>query len=256
MKSLGIRGALARTKAFLFGLSLGAAWVYYLDADRGAYRRAVLRDRTLHLFRRAGAELDAGLRDLAHRAQGLGARARQALVGGAVPDLVLVERVRAQMGRGVSHSRAIEVRAERGIVTLKGPILATEVESLVSRVKSVRGVRDVERELELHHTADIPALMGGLEPRTRRRGVLFRSSSPATRLVVGTAGALLALRGLRSRNATAYAFAGALLLGGALVRPRRREEEPAERAVKPSADSPAASWSVAYASGAASPLQE
>ena len=243
-RSFDVRGALRRGEAFLAGLALGVTAVYYLDRERGAYRRAVLRDRTLRLGRRAGSEIDAALRDLVHRTQGLGARARAALVGGSVPDPVLVERVRAQMGRSVSHPRAIEVSARNGIVKLRGPILAVEVQSVVSRVKSVRGVREVENELELHDTADVPALMGGLEPRTRRPAALFRTSSPATRLVAGATGLLLTARSLRSGNTGALAIAGALLVGGALVRPRRRtfvrerEEAPAE--------GPAAAWSVAY----------
>lgn len=216
-------------EAFLVGLGVGAALTYLLDEDRGAYRRAVLRDRTLSLGRHAVAALDAALRDLVHRTQGLGARARGLLFGEAVSDGVLVERVRAQMGRCASHSRAIEILAKDGIVTLSGPILAGEAQVVVRRVKAVRGVRGVENELEVHETADIPDLRGGFEPRSHRSPVLFRSSSPATRLVLGAGGLYLSLRGVRARSTTGAAGAvlGALLLGSALVdtrsrRPRRR----------------------------------
>jgi hypothetical protein len=45
------------------------------------------------------------------------------------------------MGHYVSHPHAIQVAAENGLVILEGPILSTEVQDFVRRVKKVRGLR-------------------------------------------------------------------------------------------------------------------
>ena len=76
-----------------------------------------------------------------------------------VPDDILIERVRAQLGRPVSHPRAIEVRAESGKVVLSGPILADEAEDLIQRISRIPGVRSIESQLEVHaEPGDIPSL--------------------------------------------------------------------------------------------------
>jgi osmotically-inducible protein OsmY len=80
-----------------------------------------------------------------------------------VTDEVLGNRVRSQIGRHVSHPRAIEVAAHDGVVTLRGPILANEVDELLTAVLTVRGVRDVDDQLDVHKTAKgISALQGGM----------------------------------------------------------------------------------------------
>jgi osmotically-inducible protein OsmY len=44
------------------------------------------------------------------------------------------------------------VEVEHGVVTLSGPILTAEWEELISAVRAVRGVRDVEDRLEIHES--------------------------------------------------------------------------------------------------------
>src|SRR6266566_5145613 len=95
------------------GMAVGARLMYLLDPDRG--RR--------------------------HRAAGLMAETRARFRKRAVSDPVLVERVRAKIGRVVSHPRAIVVTADQGHVTLSGPILAGEVDDLLSAAAAVRGVQ-------------------------------------------------------------------------------------------------------------------
>jgi len=76
-----------------------------------------------------------------------------------VPDDILVERVRAQLGLPVSHPQAIDVRARNGCVILAGPVLADEVEDLIRQVERIAGVRSIQSELDLHDDAsDLPAL--------------------------------------------------------------------------------------------------
>src|SRR5205823_10004365 len=75
----------------------------------------------------------------------------------------LVERVRAKMGRVVSHPRAIRVTARGGRVTLMGPILAGEVAPLLACASRIHGVHELENRLEVHTDAgDHPALQGGV----------------------------------------------------------------------------------------------
>ena len=76
-----------------------------------------------------------------------------------VPDDILVERVRAQLGRPVSHSGAVDVRAQDGCVILAGPILADEVDDLIRQVSRIDGVRSIRSELDLRdEPGDLPAL--------------------------------------------------------------------------------------------------
>src|SRR5690606_21997641 len=94
----------------------------------------------------------------------------------------------AALGRVVSHPGSISVMANRGTVTVAGPILEREAESLLDTVKQVRGVTDVVDHLERHRTGEgVPGLQGG-----RRREQLFelrqRNWTPAVRLLAGLTG--------------------------------------------------------------------
>jgi osmotically-inducible protein OsmY len=76
-----------------------------------------------------------------------------------IPDDLLVERVRAQLVRPVSHPDAVDVRAQDGCVILAGPILADEVDDLIRQVSCIAGVRSIRSELDLHdEPGDLRAL--------------------------------------------------------------------------------------------------
>ena len=187
----------------LTGLGLGAGLMYFLDPARGARRRALMRDRLTHASKVAGEAGGTTGRDVAHRAAGLAARVRGRLERGAVDDRVLLARVRSQLGRVVSHPRAIEVAVTDGIVTLRGPILMDEVSPLLSAVEGVRGVRDIVNHLEEHHdAAHVPALQGGRTVRQAGHDAWQRHWSPTTRMVTCTAGAALAGYGASRHDMT------------------------------------------------------
>jgi hypothetical protein len=98
-----------------------------------------------------------------------------------VDDLVLAERVRATLGRVVSHPHAIQVVSSGGFVVLRGPILEREAEPLLSAARHVRGVREVIDQLERHEQAGtVPSLQGGRAPAGIRPDVLRHHWSPAT----------------------------------------------------------------------------
>jgi uncharacterized membrane protein len=187
--------------AMLTGLGVGAGLMYFLDPERGARRRALMRDRLTHASRITGDAAGATSRDIAHRASGVAARIRGASDRGTVDDRVLLERVRSQIGRAVSHPRAIDVDVVDGVVTLRGPILMDEVSDLIDAVDRVRGVRDIINNLEEHHEAgNVPSLQGSRSRRRRRAEILQQQWSPTARLITGTAGAALAGYGAARRD--------------------------------------------------------
>ena len=172
----------------LAGAGVGAALAFMLDPDRGRRRRALVRNKMARVARVAREELDATSRDLSNRARGIVATTapRFSTDQDEVPDAVLVERVRAKLGRVCSHPRAIDVIASNGEVTLSGPILAAEAENVMAYVASVRGVRNVVNGLDVRQSAEgIPALQG--QGRTANWGlnVAPRTWAPSTRVLVG-----------------------------------------------------------------------
>lgn len=117
--------------------------------------------------------------------------------GGAVEDSVLAERVRACLGRAVSHPGAIDVETNEGRVVLSGDVLAHEYPQLMRCVRAVRGVRSVDDRLGVHSDArGVSALQGGRPRSPGRIDVLQESWSPATRLIMTGTGGALALAGV------------------------------------------------------------
>lgn len=184
----------------LGGLGLGWALSRLLDPARGRRRRALLRDKVISAAHAVGDALDTTSRDVGNRTRGVIAELRPRRSSGSVSDEVLVERVRARLGGAVSHPRSIEVSAHDGRVTLSGPILAHEVPTLLRRLASIRGVKEVENRLEAHQEPDdVPGLQG--EGRRGRAGDQFEllqtQWSPTARLLTGAVGGLLTLAGAR-----------------------------------------------------------
>ncbi len=210
---------------WLGAAALGAGAMYFLDPRSGGRRRALVRDQGVHARRRVREMADKTASDVRHRAAGLAARSRSLWQREPVSDARLAERVRALLGREVSHSSAIEVSASDGAVRLAGPILASEAGRLRRAVGRVRGVREVEDRLELHTTPDIPALQGGSERTGDLPDILQRRWSPTTRLLVASAGVALAAAGgaRRDRLGALLGGLGLSLLGGGLspVEPTR-----------------------------------
>jgi uncharacterized membrane protein len=173
--------------------------MYFFDPQGGRRRRALLRDQWQHTTRKIQEGQRVVVRDAANRAHGLIAEANRVVKrqGNTPDDVVLIERVRAALGRAVSHPHAIEVQSSDGIVTLAGPILTHEVVNLVDCVKGVRGVRDVENRLSVFdEPGNIPALQGGVQRVGDRAEFLQANWSPSARTIAGGLGAALALFGM------------------------------------------------------------
>ncbi|HEY8461434.1 MAG TPA: SRPBCC family protein [Blastocatellia bacterium] len=195
------------------GMGLGAGLMYMLDPDRGRRRRALARDRMAHMSRVLSRAMSATSRDLTHRIYGMMAEGKNLLRREKVSDDVLTDRIRARIGRSVSHPHAISVTVNDGRVTLSGPVLADEEPRLIAGVSSTPGVKSVENLLTLHTNAEkVPALQGG-RPRTGDRFALMQTNwSPTTRLVAGLAGGALMANCLARRGLVNSAL-GALGMG-------------------------------------------
>jgi uncharacterized membrane protein len=183
--------------------------MYLFDPDLGRRRRALIRDKAVRAQTETREIVDAGMRDLTHRATTLGRRATSPFKRRRTTDDRLAERVRAKMGRYVAHPGSIEVTAAGKDITLSGSLLSHEHADLILAVQSVNGVGNVVDKLTVYETAaGISELQGGRAPGDRRE--LPRENwAPGVRLLAGAGGLTLALYAL-----TRGSF-GRLLFGAA-----------------------------------------
>lgn len=190
-------------KRFIGGVGAGAALAYFLDARLGRRRRARARDKLDHWLHLARGQARRFLWDAGERARGLGYSISADFRPDAPAGHVLEQRVRAALGRCVSHPHAIRAEAHAGEITLTGPILAGEVDRLLDAVAKVRGVRLVHNRLETHASGDhVPGLQGGL-PRTGGKPEFLQENwSPAARWAAGGLGAGLAAVWMRRGGVT------------------------------------------------------
>lgn len=182
----------------LRNVGLGAGLMYFLDPDRGASRRAWLADQARASMNDLYCGIDKGVRDLRNRSFGAVAEARSLLTTDEADDEILVERVRSTMGRWISNPRAISVKCLNGAVTLSGPILRAEADGLLGAVAGVRGVREVVDRLEVHDEAGGHPALQAAATRTGELPEFHQANwSPATKLMLGTAGAVAGLALIR-----------------------------------------------------------
>jgi uncharacterized membrane protein len=216
-----VEGFMNKQMSILGGLGLGAGLMYILDPERGKRRRALVRDR----FASDVSQLRHGMgkvnRDIRNRSGGVVAFGRKLVKGERmIDDEVLAPRVRSSIGRVVSHPHAIEVSAQDGVITLRGPILEDELDPALTETASVPGVKRVKNLLEVHaEPGDVPGLQGG-RPRDGRRSELMQDNwTPALRLLVGTGGSALTLHAIASRGilGTVTGLAGATMLARAIT---------------------------------------
>jgi uncharacterized membrane protein len=203
-----------RGKIAISAFAAGAAFMYFSDPNRGKRRRVLVRDKAAKSWHKVTALAEKAQRDLFNRAEGAFSELTAALEDRHAEDNVLIERVRSQVGRAVSHPHAIEVGTEDGKVVLKGLVLRDEVDHLLNAVRSVPGIEDVVNRLETHEDAGkLSSLQGGV-PRESRSELTKQNWTPALRMAAGTLGGVLIWHGARSRDPVKAAsnLAGAALL--------------------------------------------
>ncbi|WP_176736733.1 BON domain-containing protein [Oligoflexus tunisiensis] len=166
----------------LTSAGIGAALVYLFDPDSGNRRRALIRERANRTVHDAQRFLDVASRDLQNRSRGVVEGMRSRLVGQTVDDDRLVRRVAARLGHHMSRAKAVGITAENGVVTLQGPVLSSEVDSVVRAISRVPGVKELRNELQVHESPDTPEMH-----KTQRK-----RWTPGRRLAVGSAGLILA----------------------------------------------------------------
>ena len=206
-----------RSSAWLLAAGIGAGLMYLFDPQNGRRRRALLRDQTVHMRRLARDASRVTARDLAGRGAGMMALIARRLNGAeqAASDSALTDRIRARLGRVVSHPHAVHVASRDGRVTVSGPILAVEAPRLLETIRSVAGVHAIDDRLQIHERAgNISALQGGVQRNGHRFELLQENWSPSARLVTGSAGLFLLGSALRSRGPVSLALS---LIGGGLL---------------------------------------
>lgn len=216
------------TGKFLTGLGMGAGAFYFLDPAYGKRRRAQIGDKASRLTDAIGDATGKTRTDAGNRMRGLAAAARRSFATDEADDRVIEERVRARMGRVVSHPGSIEVTVDHGRVTLSGPILADEVDDLLAVAASTPGITDVASRLDVHETAgNIPGLQGGTARRGIRPDLMQEYWSPTTRVLVGAAGGGLALAGFGRGGI----LGGVLGVAGAGLMARAVTNQPFQRLI-------------------------
>ena len=204
---------MAKLTSFPGGVLFGAGLMYLLDPVRGRRRRARIHEAVMRAERAERELLDKAARDVKQRMQGFTHRPPAD-----APDEVIEQRVRACLGRAVSHPGALDVVVRDGRVILRGPVLEGEAPLLARQVRGIPGVQAVVDRMDRHASAgSIPALQGQGRSRAMRHfwspalqvaatgagaamvlyGWLVRGGAQGT--LVGTAGAALALRATFNR---------------------------------------------------------
>jgi len=175
----------------LVGIGVGAGLMYVADPAVGRRRRGRLRDVAAHTSKALKTAAEARTHDVENRLSGLTARSRLLFSAAETPiDDVLIGRVRARLGRLVSHPHAIEVHVSKGVVTLSGGVAAAEASRLLSEVAHIRGVVGVEDRLNR-------LTVGSGEGGIARHG----QWTPPARALMSAAGFLLLALASRSTNA-------------------------------------------------------
>lgn len=204
--------------SILVAAGVGASAMYLLDPSRGRRRRRLLADKLVHAAHVVTDQAGTTSRDLANHARGLAASARRPFTGDDADDAVIQERVRAELGRTVSHPAAIEVSVNDGTATLSGAVLTDEAAELLDGISKVRGVRDIEDNLDRHaRPGSVPGLQGQSRKPAKKFELQQENWTPTARLLTGIAGGLLVSQALRAKDRSRLENAALGLSGLGLI---------------------------------------
>ena len=150
--------------AFVAGAAAGALLMYYLDTANGRRRRAMVRDKVVAAGHDVADLAERNARRMVDQARGVMATGHLDRMSRTPPesDHQLHERIRARLGRLVSHPGAVHVEvSDGGRVRLEGHILQQELAALLQQLQDMPGVTALQNELQAHESPEhIPALQG------------------------------------------------------------------------------------------------
>jgi len=206
-----------------YTLGIGAAAMFMLDPDRGRRRRAWLRDKCVSACRKTKRAYETTLRDLRNRSKGVWAQTTAIFRRSDVSDITLLERVRAQIGRFVSQPLDIVVEVHDRRACLSGTVSSPgEAKKILSGIKRVPGIQGLLHRFVIQDTSTGAA-------HSESSGGYFELMqnhwSPTARLLVGAAGSVLTVQGLRQGGilgSTLSLTGMAMLVRGVRNRPLSR----------------------------------
>ena len=242
-------GMIKESMALARGVALGAGLMYLLDPIAGRRRRAIIRDKAVRALYEGEEFLEGAVEDLSNRARGAAAETISNLRNEPVPDEKLTERIRAIMGRIVSHPRAVQVVVHDGRATLSGPIFSDEAPKLIYAVSAMRGVKGLENRLQAHTApTDHPALQGAPLVNEPVAEFFQTNWTDGPRFAACMAGCVLAMKGARRGGilGIAVGLAGLALMGESAIhnptgnQPRRRSSNDRPRPVEEPTNIPVA----------------
>ncbi len=170
----------------------GATMEYLFDPDRGRSRRAKMRDQASHAVHELSYGLGRVSRDLGNRSRGLAAGTRFRLTGRSADDRILHERVRAELGRYLTHPHAVHVSVQDRVARLEGDVLRGEERRAARAVRRIPGVKAVDAQWRVHRDpSQVPQLQGGGRIRPPVPELLQQHWAPSARFLAGTAAAVM-----------------------------------------------------------------
>jgi uncharacterized membrane protein len=189
-----------KIKTLLYSLGLGAGVMYFYDPREGNRRRSMVRDQFNRVVNQANGAIDTGVVDLRNRTRGILAEMMGRLDNQQAPDWIVEERIRSRLGRLSRRAGGLEIRSQNGNIVLNGPILREDATNLIQAISRTRGVRSVENHLQvIDNPQDFPALQA-MRGSMGQDGNGTTAWSPATRLVAGVGGGVLALYGMARKG--------------------------------------------------------
>jgi hypothetical protein len=132
-----------RILLLIAGTGIGAAAMALLDPGRGARRRSWIRDKVARAAHQSNRVIDQKSRHLQNEAFGALAEKKAQIFDRDIPDNVLEERVKAQIGHVLSECN-LRVQARDGHVSIEGQIRPGERQKLADRLDVTRGVKSYD----------------------------------------------------------------------------------------------------------------
>ena len=190
-----------KLKTLLTSIGLGAGLMYFFDPQYGEHRRALVRDRANRFVNDIDNSIDIAMQDARNRARGVLSEMTARLSEEGIPDWILEERVRSNLGRTASYTRGVGVRAEDGRVYLTGPAMREDQDAIVKAAIRTRGVRGVENQLQVVDSQqEITGFPSEPSMPGQTRSEARHTWSPSTRLLSSVGGSLLTLYGLTRKG--------------------------------------------------------